>query len=185
MNIIQTPIADLLIIEPDVFEDRRGYFYESYNEKKYAEAGIKAQFIQDNQSHSTYGVLRGLHYQLAPYSQAKLVRVLDGNVLDVAVDLRKGSPTFEKWFSVELSGENKLQFYIPKGFAHGFVVLSKQATFFYKCDSFYHPEAERGIKFDDPKVGIDWKIPQSDFLLSSKDKVYPFMDKAEMNFIYK
>ena len=173
MNIIQTPIEGLLIIEPRVFNDARGYFVETYNEQRYREAGIDTVFVQDNQSCSTYGVVRGLHFQKPPYSQAKLVCCTVGRVLDVAVDLREGSKTFGQWFSVELSEENKRQFFIPRGFAHGFSVLSETAIFTYKCDNLYHPEAEGGILLSDADLNIDWKIPVEDRIISDKDTKHP------------
>ena len=173
MEIIKTPIEGLLIIEPRVFTDARGYFVETYNEQRYRKAGIDAQFVQDNQSCSTYGVVRGLHFQRPPYSQAKLVCCTVGRVLDVAVDLRPESPTYGQWFSVELSEENKRQFFIPKGFAHGFSVLSKSAIFTYKCDEVYHPEAEGGILLSDKDLGIDWQIPEETRIISDKDTKHP------------
>jgi len=175
MNIIKTPIEGLLIIEPRVFSDARGYFVETYNEQRYREAGIDAQFVQDNQSCSSYGVVRGLHFQKPPYSQAKLVCCTVGRVLDVAVDLRPGSATYGKWFSVELTEENKRQFFIPKGFAHGFSVLSEQAIFTYKCDNLYHPEAEGGILLSDKDLAIDWQVPEELRIISDKDKKHPKM----------
>lgn len=184
MEIIKTEISGLLILKPDVFEDERGYFFESYNLKKYEEAGIKTTFLQDNQSGSKYGVLRGLHYQLEPYAQAKLVRVLKGRVWDVAVDLRKNSPTYGKYFGIELSDINRLQFFIPRGFAHGFVVLSEYAEFFYKCDNYYNKEADRGIRFNDSDIGIDWPLKNSELILSEKDKNLPLLRDAEINFNY-
>jgi dTDP-4-dehydrorhamnose 3,5-epimerase len=183
MNLIKTRIKDLHILEPKVFIDGRGYFFESYNKKKLEDLiGKEYNFVQDNESKSSYGIIRGLHYQLVPYSQAKLVRVLEGRVYDVAVDLRKDSPTFEKWVGVELSGENKKQFLIPKGFAHGFSVLSETAVFAYKCNEYYHPEAEAGIIYNDPSIGIDWKIPENDIKLSEKDKLLPGLKNAKINF---
>lgn len=183
MKLIETKIKDLFILEPRIFEDDRGYFFESYN-KKMLENLIDEEynFIQNNESKSSYGVVRGLHYQLAPYSQAKLVRVLKGRVYDVAVDMRKNSPNFGEWVGVELSSDNKRQFLIPKGFAHGFSVLSENATFTYKCDEYYHPEAEAGIFYNDPKLGIDWKINKEDIILSEKDKLLPDFENAEINF---
>lgn len=175
MNIIKTPIEGLLIIEPRVFTDQRGYFIETYNEKRYRDAGITAQFVQDNQSCSTYGVVRGLHFQRPPYAQAKLVCCTRGRVLDVAVDLRKDSPTYGQWFSVELNEENHRQFFIPKGFAHGFSVLSETAIFTYKCDDFYHPEADGGILLSDPALGIDWQIPEEMRIISDKDTKHPLL----------
>ena len=168
------------IIEPAVFGDSRGYFLESYNRADLAEIGIDNDFIQDNESLSSYGVLRGLHYQALPYTQAKLVRVIRGRVLDIAVDIRKDSPDFKKVFSVELSGENHRQFYIPRGFAHGFVVLSEQAIFAYKCDNVYNVASERGIAFNDPALNIDWQIPAEKMLLSAKDQKHPLLENAEL-----
>lgn len=173
MNVVKTPIDGLLIIEPRVFHDARGYFVETYNEQRYREAGVDAMFVQDNQSCSTYGVVRGLHFQKPPYTQAKLVSCTKGRVLDVAVDLRKESPTYGKWFSVELSEENHRQFYIPRGFAHGFSVLSEQAVFTYKCDNLYHPEAEGGLLLSDPDVAIDWQVPEDKRVISEKDTKHP------------
>lgn len=174
MEIIKTDIEGVLILKPHIFGDARGYFYESYNKKLLSDLAPEIpEFVQDNQSYSTYGVVRGLHFQKAPYAQAKLVRVVSGKVLDVAVDLRAGSPTFGKHVSVELSGENHLQFFIPEGFAHGFSVLSPEVVFQYKCSAYYNKESEGGIIFNDPDLGIDWGIPQKDMILSPKDKVHP------------
>ncbi len=173
MNIIKTELPGVLIVEPKVFGDARGYFFESWNQAAFEAAGITNKWVQDNESKSCYGVLRGLHYQAAPYTQAKIVRAIVGTVLDVAVDIRKGSPTYGKHVAVELSGENKRQLYIPRGFAHGFVVLSDEALFAYKCDNVYMPAAERGILFNDPDIGIDWKNDLSRVLLSEKDKKHP------------
>ena len=182
MNIIKTPIEGLLVIEPQVFKDARGYFVETYNEQRYREAGIDAQFVQDNQSCSSYGVVRGLHFQRPPYSQAKLVCCTVGRVLDVAVDLRKGSPTFGKWYSVELSEDNKRQFFIPRGFAHGFSVLSNQAIFTYKCDNLYHPEADGGLLLSDPDLAIDWQVPAELRIISEKDTKHPKMAEFDSPF---
>jgi dTDP-4-dehydrorhamnose 3,5-epimerase len=182
MKIIETPIPGLLIIEPRVFADERGYFFESFNEKSFHEADIDVHFVQDNESKSGHGVIRGLHYQLEPYAQTKLIRVIRGTVYDVAVDLRKGSPTFGQWFGLEVSAVNKKQFYIPKGFAHGFSVISEYAIFSYKCDEFYNPASERGIRYDDPTLAIDWKLDASDATVSEKDKILPILAEAEMNF---
>lgn len=168
------------VIEPAVFGDARGYFMESYNRADLAEIGIVNDFIQDNESFSAYGVLRGLHYQAMPYTQAKLVRVISGRVLDIAVDIRKDSPDFKKVFSVELSGENHRQFYIPRGFAHGFVVLSEHALFAYKCDNVYNVASERGIAYNDPELAIDWQIPAENMLLSEKDRKHPRFADAEL-----
>ena len=162
-------IEGLKVIEPTVFGDSRGYFMETYNYNDFKEAEIDVEFVQDNQSSSRYGVLRGLHFQLH-YPQDKLVRVVNGEVFDVAVDLREGSKTYGKWYGVVLSAENKKQFFIPKGFAHGFAVLSEEAVFQYKCDEFYHPESEGAVAWDDPDLGIDWRIPREKVALSEKDK---------------
>jgi len=170
MKVIDTTIEGVKIIEPKVFGDERGYFFEAWSKAKFAEAGIDVEFVQDNESFSTYGVLRGLHYQAPPYTQAKLVRVIAGTVLDVVVDIRKGSPTFGTSFSVELSGENKRQLFMPRGIAHGFAVLSAKVTFAYKCDNIYAPSHERTIRFDDPALAIDWQVPPENYLLSEKDR---------------
>ena len=182
MNIIKTPIEGLLVIEPQVFKDARGYFVETYNAQRYREAGIEAQFVQDNQSCSSYGVVRGLHFQRPPYCQSKLVCCTVGRVLDVAVDLRKGSKTFGQWYSVELSEENKRQFFIPRGFAHGFSVLSEQAIFTYKCDNLYHPDSEGGILLSDPNLAIDWQVPEELRILSDKDKKHPLLKDLDNPF---
>ncbi len=184
MKITKTSLPGLLIIEPKVFEDERGYFFESFHYERYLEAGIRVQFIQDNESKSEKGVIRGLHYQLNPFAQAKLVRVVQGTVYDVAVDLRKNSPSFGRWFGIELNEKNKQQLYIPRGFAHGFSVLSETAVFSYKCDNLYSRELERSIKFDDPFLGIDWKINKAEQKVSEKDLNAPALNKAEMNFIF-
>ena len=178
MKVIDTEIEGLVILEPQVFGDDRGYFFESFSLKRFEEKVSKTVFVQDNESKSKYGVLRGLHYQLPPYTQAKLVRVVKGRVLDVAVDIRKGSPTFGKHVAVELSEENKLQFFLPKGFAHGFAVLSEEAIFQYKCDEYYAPDHEGAIRYDDPELGIDWKLPVEDIILSEKDKKHPRLQDA-------
>ena len=180
MQILDTEIADVKLIIPKVFGDSRGYFFESWNAEKYSSAGINCNWIQDNESKSTFGVLRGLHYQAPPYTQAKLVRVIEGAVLDVAVDIRKGSPTFGKHVAIELTGENKYQLFIPRGFAHGFVVLSESATFAYKCDNAYMPSHERGIAFDDPSLGIDWRVNLKEYILSPKDTNNPPLSEAEL-----
>jgi len=182
MEIIKTPIKDLFIIKPRVFNDPRGFFFETYNKKTYNELGINLNFCQDNQSKSSYGVIRGLHYQLNPHSQSKLVSVVNGAVWDVAVDLRKDSPTFGQWYGVELTEENHLQFLVPKGFAHGFSVLSETAVFTYKCDDFYSPTLERGISYNDPALTIDWKIPADKAIISEKDTKHPLLKDAELNF---
>jgi dTDP-4-dehydrorhamnose 3,5-epimerase len=183
MEIIETPISGLIIIKPRIFEDSRGFFYESYNKLRYNELGINIDFCQDNQSKSSYGVIRGLHYQLSPHSQSKLVSVIKGAVWDVAVDLRKDSPTYGQWHGIELSESNKLQFLIPKGFAHGFSVLSEYAIFTYKCDDYYNQSLERGIMYNDPQLNIDWKIPVEKALISQKDQLHPLFKNAEKNFM--
>ncbi len=182
MKIIETGIENLLILEPKIFEDERGYFFESFNKLVLKEKGISYDFVQDNQSKSQYGVIRGLHYQLNPYAQTKLVRVIKGKVLDVAVDLRKNSKTFGQYFSVELSEENFRQFLIPRGFAHGFSVLSDYAIFFYKCDNYYNKKSERGILYNDSKLNIDWKIPKNKIIISQKDTDNQLFVNAQMNF---
>lgn len=173
MELIKTPIEGLLVIEPRVFRDARGYFVETYNEQRYFDAGITAKFVQDNQSSSVYGVVRGLHFQRPPYSQAKLVCCTRGRVLDLAVDLRHDSPTYGQWYSVELNEDNHRQFFIPRGFAHGFSVLSDTAIFTYKCDNLYHPEADGGLLLSDPDLAIDWQVPEEQRILSDKDTKHP------------
>ncbi len=172
MNVIETPIKGLYVIEPRVFKDDRGFFFETYNEERYSAAGIEQRFVQDNMSKSQYGVIRGLHFQKPPYSQAKLVQVIKGSVYDVAVDLRSGSPTYGQWYGVELTEENHRQFIIPRGFAHGFSVLSEEAIFSYKCDNLYHPEAEGGVMYNDPTLAIDWKIEPGREIISPKDMLH-------------
>ena len=184
MNIIKTDIPEVLILEPRIFNDDRGYFFESFNLKDFEEKVGKINFVQDNESRSSYGVVRGLHYQKMPYSQSKLVRVIRGSVLDVAVDIRKGSPTFGKHVAVELTENNHRQFFIPRGFAHGFSVLSDIAVFQYKCDNFYHPESEGALAWDDPDINIDWKIPEEKVVLPPKDKAHPTLKAAEDLFDY-
>ena len=179
-NVIKTEIEGVVILEPRVFGDNRGYFMETYNKNDFEDAGLHYDFVQDNQSKSTKGVLRGLHFQKL-HPQAKCVRVLEGEVYDVAVDLRKGSPTYGKYVGVVLSGENKRLFMIPRGFAHGFVVLSDTAVFTYKCDDFYHPEDEGGIMWNDPDIGIDWPIKEN-ILLSEKDKKHPAFKESKIEF---
>ena len=173
MQVEATPIPGLFVLQPKVWEDDRGYFYESYNCRVLAESGIEATFVQDNQSKSTRGVLRGLHYQTGDFQQAKLVRVVSGVVWDVAVDLRAGEPTYGQWFGVLLSEANKQQLFIPRGFAHGFVVLSDSAEFLYKTDNYYSRSHEAGIRFDDPLLNIDWQLPTDQIILSDKDKILP------------
>ena len=185
MKVTKTDIEGVLIIEPRLFNDARGYFFESYNRKNYEEAGITADFVQDNESCSTRGVMRGLHFQRPPYAQAKLVRCVKGKVLDVAVDIRKGSPTYGQHVAVELSEENHRQFFIPRGFAHGFAVLSDTAVFQYKCDNYYHPEADGGISIQDDTLGIDWQIDPAEALLSEKDTKHPLLKDFDSPFILK
>ena len=175
MKIVDTEIEGVKVIEPSVFRDARGYFCETYNAKRYGDLGIVADFVQDNESFSSKGVVRGLHWQAAPHTQAKLVRVIQGAVWDVAVDIRKGSPTFGRHVSVTLTGENMKQFFIPRGFAHGFIVLEDNTLFSYKCDSFYCPEADRGMRFDDPALNIKWPEVGISLTLSDKDKKQPFL----------
>jgi len=185
MKITKTKIPGLLIIEPKVFEDDRGYFFESYNQSVFEKENLRFNFVQDNQSKSGYGVIRGLHYQLEPYAQTKLVRALSGKIYDVSVDIRKGSPTFGQWVGVELSEANKQQVLVPKGFAHGFSVLSETAVVFYKCDNFYHPEADRGIIYRDKALNIDWKIAPDQASVSEKDMKHPSLEEAENSFAYE
>lgn len=176
MNIIKTALEGVLIIEPTVFGDERGYFYESFNAKRFQEqTGIEVNFIQDNESKSKYGVVRGLHFQLGEYAQAKLVHVAKGRILDIAVDIREKSPTFGQYIAIELSDINHRQLFIPRGFAHGFSVLSEDAVFQYKCDNYYNPQFERGVLWNDPDIGIDWQLPTSDIILSEKDKKHPLL----------
>ena len=179
MDIIKTDIEGVVILEPKVFGDARGYFVETWSRARYAEAGIACEFVQDNESKSSFGVLRGLHWQAAPYTQAKLVRVVSGAVLDVAVDIRRGSATYGRHVAVELSGESKRQLFIPKGFAHGFAVLSEEAVFAYKCDAPYAPQSERGMRFDDPALGIDWRVHPDRWNLSEKDRRHPLFKDIE------
>lgn len=175
MNVIKTKIEGVVIIEPRVFRDDRGYFFESFSQQRFNELVAPVTFVQDNESRSTYGVLRGLHFQKPPYAQSKLVRVVKGVVLDVAVDLRKDSPTFGQYEQVLLSEDNKRQFFIPQGLAHGFVVLSPEAVFQYKCDNYYAPQAEGSVRWDDPQININWQLPLGDILLSEKDKKAPLL----------
>lgn len=184
MEVIQTDIEGVVILQPRIFGDERGYFFESFSQRNFEEQVCKTVFVQDNESKSCYGVLRGLHFQKMPYAQSKLVRVVKSKVLDVAVDIRKGSPTFGKHVAVELSEENKRQFFIPRGFAHGFVVLSEEAIFQYKCDNLYAPESEGALAWDDPDLGIDWQIPAEKIILSEKDKHHPFLKEAKWLFSY-
>ena len=170
-----TDIEGVVVISPRIFKDDRGYFFESFNQKEFSEYVGPVSFVQDNESRSSYGVVRGLHFQKGEHAQAKLVRVISGRVLDVAVDLRPGSPTYGRHVAVELSGENHLQLFIPRGFAHGFSVLSEEAVFQYKCDNFYCPSSEGAVAWNDPDIGIDWKLPPEDVVLSAKDSHHPFL----------
>jgi dTDP-4-dehydrorhamnose 3,5-epimerase len=180
MKTRDTGIEGLMIIEPKVYRDERGYFLESYHQERLKALGINHHFIQDNQSRSVQGVIRGLHLQKAPFAQTKLVRVTEGTIYDVAVDLREGSSTYGSWFGIELSIDNHLQLLIPKGFAHGFSVLSQHATILYKCDTIYHPESESGIRFDDPDLKIDWKVELASAIISEKDRVLPYFNKLKI-----
>ena len=183
MEVIKTNIEGVLILEPKVFGDNRGYFFESFHAKEFAEkTGVDVTFVQDNESKSKYGVLRGMHFQLPPYTQSKLVRVVKGKVLDVVVDIRKGSPTYGKYEMCELTEENHRQFFVPKGMAHGFCVLSEEAIFQYKCDEFYHPEAEGAIAWYDSDISIKWPIAEADVILSEKDKLHPLLKDFESPF---
>ena len=189
MEVIKTAIEGVLIIEPKVFGDKRGYFFESFSQREFDEKvapilGHNINFVQDNESMSSYGVMRGLHFQRPPFTQSKLVRCVRGAVLDVAVDIRKGSPTYARHVAVELTEDNHRQFFVPKGMAHGFAVLSEEAIFQYKCDDFYHPEAEGAIAWNDPDIAIQWPIAEQDVLLSEKDKHHPFLKEFESPFNY-
>ena len=184
MEVIKTEIDGVVIIEPRIFKDERGYFYESFSQREFEEKVCRTTFVQDNQSKSSYGVLRGLHFQKPPYCQSKLVRCIKGAVLDVAVDIRKGSPTFGKYVAVELTEENHRQFFVPRGFAHGFAVLSDEAVFQYKCDNFYNKESEGSVAWNDPELNIDWRIPFDKVLLSEKDKLSKNIADADYLFDY-
>ena len=184
MPFTKTRFSGLLIFEPKVFGDHRGYFFESYNQKILLEENLEINFIQDNQASSSFGVIRGLHYQLEPYAQTKLIRVLSGNIIDAVVDIRKNSPTYGESFTLELSSENKKQLLVPKGFAHGYSVISETAEVFYKCDTFYHKESEGGIAWNDPALKIDWRIPAQDVKVSDKDSNYPVLEKSSHNFLF-
>ena len=184
MEVIKTAIDGVLILEPTVFEDARGYFFESFSQREFDQKVRKINFVQDNESKSSYGVMRGLHFQAPPFSQSKLVRCVRGRVLDVAVDIRRGSPTYGQHVAVELSEDNHRQFFIPRGFAHGFSVLSETAVFQYKCDNFYHPEADGGISILDSSLGIDWRIPTEHAILSDKDTKHPLLKDFESPFDY-
>lgn len=182
MKVIETGFPGLLILQPNVFNDARGYFFESYNKATMEAAGIHYEFLQDNQAASSYGVVRGLHYQLPPHAQTKLIRALEGSILDVVVDCRVDSPTFGKVYSIELTAENKTQLLVPKGFAHGYSVLSPRAEVLYKCDALYNKAAEGGVLFSDPALAIDWRIPEVDRIISDKDKVYPVFSAISHTF---
>ncbi len=182
MNIVPTDITDLYVVEPQVFKDKRGYFFEAHNQKKLKDAGLELTFVQDNESKSQKGVLRGLHFQKPPYAQGKLVRVIKGKVLDVAVDIRKGSPTYGKYHAVEISEENKRMFWIPPGFAHGFATLEDETIFFYKCTNYYHRESEGSILWNDPDLDIDWQIENP--VLSEKDQNSPRFSQLDSPFVY-
>ena len=181
MKVIKTKLEGVVIIEPQVFFDDRGYFFESFSQQRFNEQVAPITFVQDNESKSSYGVLRGLHFQKPPFAQSKLVRVVKGKVLDVAVDLRKGSPTFGQYESVVLSEENKRQFFIPQGFAHGFAVLSEEAIFQYKCDNYYAPQSEGSVRWNDPTIAIDWQLPEKEIILSAKDEKAPLLSQLTIN----
>ncbi len=185
MPFIKTDFPGLMIFEPVVFKDSRGYFYESYNKKVFEEEEIKINFLQDNQASSSFGVIRGLHYQLNPFSQIKLIRVLSGAIIDVAVDIRKGSPTYGKAYTIELSEANKKQLLIPKGFAHGYSVISDSAEVLYKCDEFYNKGSEAGIAFNDPALAIEWQVPDDKKIISEKDMLHPLLVNCKNNFTYR
>lgn len=184
MKVIPTAVEGVVVIEPDLFGDERGYFFESFSERRFCEQVRSVRFVQDNESKSSYGVLRGLHFQKPPHAQSKLVRVIKGRVLDVAVDIRRGSPTFGEHVAVELTAENHRQLFIPRGFAHGFSVLSDEAIFQYKCDNYYAPQAEGAVAWNDPDLAIDWRIPADKVLLSEKDRHHPRLKEAEWLFDY-
>jgi dTDP-4-dehydrorhamnose 3,5-epimerase len=184
MPFTKTLFPGLLIFEPKIFGDNRGYFFESYNQKVFLEENLEINFVQDNQASSTFGVIRGLHYQLEPYAQIKLIRVLSGNIIDAVVDLRKNSPTYGKAYTIELSSENKKQLLVPKGFAHGYSVISETAEVFYKCDTFYNKESEGGIAWNEPSLNIDWQIPAESVRVSEKDSFYPSLENCKQNFVF-
>lgn len=180
----KTEFPGLMVYTPRVFEDKRGYFFESYNQQVFASSGIEIAFIQDNQASSSFGVIRGLHYQLNPHAQSKLIRVLSGKIIDAVVDVRKNSPAYGKAYTIELSGENKKQLLIPKGFAHGYSVISETAEVFYKCDEFYNKDSEGGIFWNDPSLNIDWQIPAGSEIISEKDALYPLLANSSNNFVF-
>jgi dTDP-4-dehydrorhamnose 3,5-epimerase len=185
MPFVNTGFPGLLVFTPAIFEDQRGYFFESYNERLFSDQGIEVRFVQDNQASSSFGVIRGLHYQLEPHAQTKLIRVLSGIILDAVVDVRKNSPTYGKAYTIELSAQNKKQLLIPKGFAHGYSVISETAEVFYKCDEFYHKESEGGIAWNDPALNINWQIPQHAVKVSEKDVLYSSLENSPNNFVFK
>jgi dTDP-4-dehydrorhamnose 3,5-epimerase len=185
MPLIKTEFPGLLVFEPTVFEDSRGYFFESYNQKVLSGEGVEINFIQDNQASSTYGVIRGLHFQKKPHAQTKLIRVLSGEIIDAVVDIRKNSPTYGNAFTILLSAENKKQLLVPKGFAHGYSVISETAEVFYKCDEFYYKDSEGGVAWNDPTLNIDWRIPADKITVSDKDKQHPFLKGSVHNFVFK
>jgi dTDP-4-dehydrorhamnose 3,5-epimerase len=185
MPFIKTQFSGLLVFEPKVFEDNRGYFFESYNQQVFSSEGIQINFVQDNQAKSSFGVVRGLHFQLEPHSQTKLLRVLSGEIIDAVVDMRKGSPTYGKSYTILLSAENKKQLLVPKGFAHGYSVISDTAEVSYKCDEFYHKQSEGGIAWNDPALEIDWQVPADKIIISEKDKEYPLLKNTSHNFVFK
>ena len=184
MPFTKTIFPGLLIYEPKIFGDHRGYFFESYNQKAFLEGNIDINFVQDNQASSTFGVIRGLHYQLLPYAQTKLLRVLSGNIIDAVVDLRKNSPTYGKAYTIELSAENKKQLLVPKGFAHGYSVISETAEVFYKCDAFYNRESEGGIAWNEPSLNINWQVPAESVKVSEKDSFYTSLENCKHNFVF-
>jgi dTDP-4-dehydrorhamnose 3,5-epimerase len=185
MPFTKTGFPDLLVFDPPIFRDSRGYFFESYNEKIFTAEDVNIRFVQDNQAKSVYGVVRGLHFQKAPYAQSKLIRVLEGSILDVVVDLRRDSPAYGKVYTIELSAENKKQLLVPKGFAHGYSVISETAEVFYKCDEFYQKESEGGVAYNDPFLNIDWKIPADRMIVSEKDTRYDGFENCNHNFVFQ
>lgn len=185
MPILTTDFPGLVVFQPNVFEDNRGYFFESYNQKSFLDNGIDISFVQDNQARSTYGIVRGLHYQMDPFAQSKLVRVLSGRIIDAVVDLRKDSPTYGQAYTIELSAENKKQLLVPKGFAHGYSVISETAEVLYKCDAFYSKESEGGILWNDPALNIDWQIPAEKAIISEKDMNQPLFENCRNTFVYR
>jgi len=184
MPFIKTEFPGLLVFEPKLFEDNRGYFFESYNQKLFSREGVEINFVQDNQASSSFGVIRGLHFQMDPFAQTKLIRVLSGKIIDAVVDIRKNSLTYGNAYTILLSAENKKQLLIPKGFAHGYSVISETAEVFYKCDEFYHKESEGGIAWNDPALDIDWQIPEDKIIVSGKDKNYPSLENCNHNFVF-